>query len=141
MKPSKYNILIIVLVGLILVSLGVLLIENSERKQTIKSQSVIQGYTGIVFDDIREEMNIYSNTKYVLTIQVKEMTYSIGLGDHPVDELNAVDIDIPVDKEYYDSLEVGDIIDTKFYMGNVVLKNITGRYSILVIEKREVKTR
>lgn len=48
--------------------------------------------------------------KYVITFEIKQSHFSLDLGKHLKDAMNAIEIEIPVDKEYFDSVEVGDAI-------------------------------
>ena len=52
--------------------------------------------------------------KYVITFNIKQSHFSLDLGEHLKDAMNDISIEIPVDKEYYDSVEVGDVIDDSF---------------------------
>lgn len=54
------------------------------------------------------------------------------------DAMNAIELQIPVDKEYYDSLEVGDVLDDTFRMGSLLMEGSFGSWEITVIDK-EIK--
>lgn len=76
--------------------------------------------------------------KYVLTLKIKQTHFTLDLDTHIKDSMNAIEIQIPVDKEYYDSLKVGTVIDDTFRVGSLVLYGSIGNWNIEVIDK-EVK--
>ena len=60
--------------------------------------------------------------KYVITFNIKQTHFTLDIGEHLKDAMNDISIEIPVDKEYYDSVEVGDTIDDSFRVGSFILK-------------------
>ena len=73
--------------------------------------------------------------KYVLTLNIKQVHYSFDPAEHLKDSMNDVSIQIPVDKEYYDSVRVGDVIDNSFRVGSAVFKGSYGSWEITVEDK------
>ena len=49
--------------------------------------------------------------------------------------MNDISIQVPVDKEYYDSLEIGDVIDDSFRMGSLVMSGSVGKWDITIEDK------
>lgn len=76
--------------------------------------------------------------KYVVTFNIKQQHYSLDVTDYLKDSMNDVSIMIPVDKEYYDSIEVGDTIDDSFRMGSLIFKGSFGSWKITV-ENKEIQ--
>ena len=68
--------------------------------------------------------------KYIVTFNIKQNHFSLDLSEHMKDEMNDISIQIPVDKEYYDSVEVGDTIADDFRMGSLVMKGSFGNWDI-----------
>ena len=52
------------------------------------------------------------------------------------DDMNDVDIDIPVSKEFYDSVEVGTVLDDSFRMGSFIMSGSYGSWDISISDKR-----
>ena len=75
--------------------------------------------------------------KYVLTLNIKQVHYTLDITEHLKDSVNDLSIQIPVDKEYYDSVEVGDTIDDSFRMGSFIFKGSFGSWDITV-ENKEI---
>lgn len=73
--------------------------------------------------------------KYVITFEIKQSHFSLDLGKHLKDAMNAIEIEIPVDKEYFDSVEVGDTINDDFRVGSLVMKGSFGSWDITVKSK------
>ena len=73
--------------------------------------------------------------KYVITFNIKQTHFTLDIGEHLKDSMNDISIEIPVDKEYYDSVEVGDIIDDSFRMGSFIWKGSFGNWKITVETK------
>lgn len=73
--------------------------------------------------------------KYVLTLNIKQVHYTLDITEHLKDSANNLSIQIPVDKEYYDSVEIGDTIDDSFRMGSFVFKGSFGSWDITVEDK------
>ena len=82
--------------------------------------------------DIKVDKGI---AKYVVTFEIKQTHYTLDLEQHMKDEMNAITIQIPVDKEYYDSVSVGTIIDDSFRMGSMVMKGSFGKWKVTVKDK------
>ena len=73
--------------------------------------------------------------KYVVTFNIKQSHFTLDLSEYMKDEMNDIFIQIPVDKEYYDSVEVGDTIADDFRMGSLVMKGSFGNWDITVEDK------
>lgn len=73
--------------------------------------------------------------KYVVTINIKQEHAFWDFENNIKDEMNDISIQIPVDKEYYDSLEIGDVIDDSFRIGSLVMKGSFGKWNVTVEDK------
>lgn len=73
--------------------------------------------------------------KYVITFNIKQTHFTLDLGEHLKDTMNDISIEIPVDKEYYDNVEVGDVIDDSFRMGSFIWKGSFGNWKVTVESK------
>lgn len=96
--------------------------------------------------DLEAEKNILMNeitnikvqndtAKYIVTFNIKQSHFTLDLGQHLKDELNDISIQIPVDKEYYDTIEVGDVIADNFRVGSLIFKGSFGNWDITVEDK------
>lgn len=73
--------------------------------------------------------------KYVVTLEIKQTHYTLDLEQHLKDEMNEITIQIPVDKEYYDSVSVGTVINDSFRMGSMIIKGSFGKWKVTVKDK------
>ena len=73
--------------------------------------------------------------KYILTLEIKQTHFTLKISEHLKDAMNAIEIQIPVDKEYYDSVEVGQNIADEFRMGSFVFRGTFGNFKVSVIKK------
>ena len=73
--------------------------------------------------------------KYVVTFNIKQIHFTLDIGQHIKDEMNDISIQIPVDKEYYDSVKVGDTIADDFRMGSLIMKGSFGNWDVTVEDK------
>lgn len=89
------------------------------KKETLKNEIV----------DIKEENG---TAKYIITFKIKQSHFSLDLGKHLKDAMNAIEIEIPVDKEYFDNVEIGDTINDEFRVGSLVMKGSLGSWDITV---------
>lgn len=73
----------------------------------------------------------------VLTLELKQVHYTLNMWEHAKDAINAATFDIPVDREFYDSVKVGDVLSDKFRTGSLILRGSFGKWKISVKQKRE----
>ena len=108
----------------------------SEDIKQLKSEiSDLKKQKGTLEKEVVETKVEKGVAKYVVTINIKQ--------DHPFwdfennikDEMNDISIQVPVDKEYYDSLEIGDVIDDSFRIGSLVMKGSFGKWEVTVEDK------
>ena len=106
--------------------------EISELEQEIKELKNERDTLKEEVSDIKVENGI---AKYVVTFNIKQVHYNLSLEDHIKDSMNDISIQIPVDKEYYDSVEIGQIIDDSFRVGSFVMKGSFGSWRVTVEDK------
>ena len=93
--------------------------ELEIQKETLENQIV----------DMKEEKGI---AKYVVTFEIKQSHFSLDVTKHIKDAMNAIEIERPVDKEYYDNVDVGDTINNDFRVGSMVMKGSFGSWDVTV---------
>ena len=76
--------------------------------------------------------------KYIVTFNIKQNHFTLDLSEHMKDEMNDISIQIPVDKDYYDSVNIGDTITDDFRMGSLIMKGSFGNWDITV-ENKEIR--
>ena len=77
------------------------------------------------------------NAKYIITFNIRQTHITLDLSQHLKDEMNDITIQIPVDKEYFDSVNEGDVVDNSFRIGSLICKGSWGNWKV-TIEKKEI---
>lgn len=137
----KKRILSIILTAVLLLSL----VGCGEQSQidSLKQQiaeledqkSELESEVSALENTVVERKEENGTAKYVLTLEIKQSHFTLDISEHLKDSMNAIEIQIPVDKDYYDSVEVGQNIADEFRMGSLVFKGTFGNFKVSVIKK------
>ena len=77
-------------------------------------------------------------TKYVVTFCIKQSHFTLDIGEHLKDSMNEITLEVPVDKEYYDNVTVGSVINDDFRMGSLIMHGSFGNWKVTV-DKKEIQ--
>ena len=130
---------VIVLIAMIAITLS-----GCSKTETVTNEDVAKLESEIAQleaerDRLNEEIldtKIDNNlAKYVIAFNIKQTHFTLDIGEHLKDAMNDISIEIPVDKEYYDSVEVGDTIDDSFRVGSFIWKGSFGNWKVAVESK------
>lgn len=72
---------------------------------------------------------------YVVVLNIKQSHFTLDLSEHIKDAMNDVDISVPVSEDFYNSVDIGDVIDDSFRMGSFIMKGSFGSWDITVKDK------
>lgn len=78
--------------------------------------------------------------KYILKIRLKQSNFTLSIKKHIQNAANSIDFEIPVDKEFYDSVSKGTEIIDEFRFGSLILSGSFGDWEMTVKDK-EVRER
>lgn len=67
-----------------------------------------------------EETN--ARTVYMVEIDIRNSSFSLDLGKHLRNAMNAIQMEIPVDKAFYDSVQVGQELKSGFKTASFFMK-------------------
>lgn len=73
----------------------------------------------------------------VITLELSQIHYTLNMLQHLKDSMNTVTFDIPVDREFYKSVKVGDVLNKDFRTGSLILKGSFGSWRVVIKGKRE----
>ena len=73
--------------------------------------------------------------KYVVTFELKQDHISLDPKVWVADSMNTVKFQLPVDKEYYDSVQIGERVLNKFRVGSLLFKGSFGNWNVKVVNK------
>lgn len=130
--------------AIVLIAMIAITLSGCSKTETVTNEDVAKLESEIVQleaerDRLNEEI---LNTKidnglakYVITFNIKQTHFTLDIGEHLKDAMNDISIEIPVDKEYYDSVEVGDTIDDSFRVGSFIWKGSFGNWKVTVESK------
>ncbi len=99
--------------------------------------STKQEYIKHLDQDIKEKVIIADGRipKYVLRLHLKQSHVSHSITEHIKDNINAIDFDLPVDKEFFDSVKEGDNIVHGFRSGSFIMNGSFGNWEMTVKDK------
>lgn len=73
--------------------------------------------------------------KYILKLRLRQSHFSLSIKKHIKDAVNSVDFEMPVDKEFFDSVRNGTEIIDNFRFGSFVLSGSFGDWELTVKDK------
>ena len=76
---------------------------------------------------------------YVVTFKCSQSHLTLDLSTHLKDAMNKLEFEIPVDKDFYDRVRVGDKITDSFRMGSLIMKGSFGKWNVKVVGKKAVR--
>ena len=130
--------------AIVLIAMIAITLSGCSKTETVTNEDVAKLESEIAqLEAERDRLNeenldtkIDNNlAKYVITFNIKQTHFTLDIGEHLKDSMNDISIEIPVDKEYYDSVEVGDVINDSFRMGSFIWKGSFGNWKVTVESK------
>ncbi len=119
------------LFGLILLSISLFSCGNSSEIETLKKENALLSQQ----IETLKQGNTPSKIKYILRLHLQQSHLSLSIKKHIKDYTNSIDFEIPVDKDFFDSVEKGDQIIDKFRFGSFVLYGSFGDWEMTVKDK------
>lgn len=115
-------------------------VENDEyleqRCEDLRKEiSVLEAEKTALENEVIDAKVENGTAKYIITFRIKQTHFTLDIGEHLKDSMNEITIEIPVDKEYYDSLSVGDTINDEFRMGSLIMHGSFGSWKVTVDNK------
>lgn len=87
---------------------------------------------------ITNTIYLYDTNKYILTLKLKESSFTLNIGKHIKNSMNAITFELPVDKRFYDEVSVGNEIIDEFKTASFWLKGNIGSYH-MIVEKKTIR--
>ena len=111
---------------LALVSVGLLAsCGNSEELERLRKENT----------DLKAQLDLLNaakKPKYILKLKLKQASFSLSVKKHIRNAMNAIEFELPVDKDFYDSVSEGTEIVDKFRFGSLVLYGTLGDWEMTV---------
>lgn len=137
MKRFISFLLILILSIFILTGCSVEINSTSkEDVETLKAEiAELEEYKASLESEVEKMEDDLGLNTYVLTLSIKQNHFSLDIGDHMKDAMNELEFDIPVSKEFYESVDKGDVLDDSFRMGSFLMKGSFGSWKVKVKDK------
>ena len=121
----------------ILIAMMAITLSGCSKTETVTNEDVakLEAERDQLNEEILNTKIDNGLAKYVITFNIKQTHFTLDIGEHLKDAMNDISIEIPVDKEYYDSVEVGDTIDDSFRVGSFIWKGSFGNWKVTVESK------
>ena len=74
--------------------------------------------------------------RYMVKLQLKQSHISLSIMKHAKDALNKIEFSIPVDKQFYNSVKVNDLLIDNWRGGSFFISGSMGKWKIKVMDKR-----
>ena len=74
--------------------------------------------------------------KYIVKFKIKQGTFTLDIFEHAKNEMNSIEIEVPVNRDYYNSLSIGRDITDSFKWGSLVIDGDFSTLHMKVIDKR-----
>lgn len=120
-----------ILLGMVLAaSLMVLLVGLHSATGDCKGEKSVEHPQMVV-----DQTNPKTNTVHYLSLEFKQSSFTLSIGQHIRDAANAFSITIPTTKEFYNSVSVGDVLGSKFKGASFILSGNIGKRKVIVKDK------
>ncbi|HIS63360.1 MAG TPA: hypothetical protein IAC14_14180 [Candidatus Scybalomonas excrementigallinarum] len=96
-----------------------------EEKQELEKKNVT----------IKKEKGI---EKYMVTFEIKQVHYTSDYKKIWKDNMNQLEFSVMVDKDFFDSIEVGKELKEELRLGSLIMENSFGSWQIIVKDKKIV---
>ena len=113
--------------------------QVSTLRSTCDNLRHSQHYLSTQVRELETEKRALSNgyePSYVLTLEIKQATYTLDIGEHIKNSINAISMQIPVSKKFYNSVSVGTRISDEFKYGSLVFNGDFSELRVTVINKQ-----
>lgn len=81
----------------------------------------------------------FCSDRYIVTLEIKQTHFTLDVFEHIKDAANTIKIEIPVDKQFYDQVGIGTVINNKFRTASLILYGSFGNWKISIVDKRTIK--
>lgn len=112
--------------------------QQKQIAQHEKEISALESLKNKLENEITDTKIESGSGTYIITINISQSHFTLDLSQHIKDAMNDINIQIPVDKQFYDSVEVGTVLDDSFRVGSLIMNGSFGNWEVKVTEK-EIK--
>lgn len=77
----------------------------------------------------------YGETVHYVTLRFTQSSFTLSITQHIKDAANSFSITLPTTKKFYDSVKVGQVLDSKFKTATLILSGHWGSRKVVVENK------
>lgn len=76
--------------------------------------------------------------RYFVTFAISQHHFTFDISEHIKDSLNTIEFPVMVDKDYFESVKIGDTVNEDFRWGSFIAKGSFGNWNIVVKDKKVI---
>lgn len=73
---------------------------------------------------------------YIVELELSQSHFSLNIGEQFKDSMNKAKIEIIADKRWYDTVQIGQVLNNDFRMGSAIVNGSWGNWSVKITNKR-----
>jgi len=115
---------------------------QQECKSLASEKQHLQGQVSALNTEIHD-LKVQKNSlvtgkeiKYIVKFKIKQGTFTLDILEHAKNEMNSIEIEIPVNKDYYNKLTIGQDITDSFKWGSLIVNGDFSELHMKVVGKR-----
>lgn len=116
------------------------LVQQKENLQsTVSRLNDNVSYLSSQVRDLQVQKSAYETgreIKYIVKFRIKQSTFTLDIGEHIKNGMNAIELELPVSKSFYDKVSVGTEISKSFKMGSLLFNGDFSNLHMTVTGKR-----
>lgn len=116
------------------------LVQQKENLQsTVSRLNDNVSYLSSQVRDLQIQKSAYETgreIKYIVKFRIKQSTFTLDIGEHIKNGMNAIELELPVSKSFYDKVSVGTEISKSFKMGSLLFNGDFSNLHMTVTGKR-----
>ena len=112
-------------------------VEDAERTlSTVKSElRSVNADLRRAREELGDARATLSDDVFWLEIEIKQSTFTLDIAEHIKNRVNAMKISIPVDREFYSSASVGQLLSSGLKVGSLAIDGDISNLNITVTKK------
>ena len=113
--------------------------QKANLQSTISRMNDNISTLNIQIHDLRLQKNSLETgreIKYIVKFRIKQSTFTLDIGEHIKNGMNAIELELPVSKSFYDRVSVGTEISKSFKMGSLLFNGDFSNLHMTVTGKR-----
>ena len=75
---------------------------------------------------------------YVLTLKVKQSTFTLSISEHIKNSMNAIEFNIPVEKSFWENQSIGNQLSNEWKPGSLIFNGDFSKLKVTVSNKTKV---